>query len=66
MISPAMNDNMTRGNRTSLTETLLRLSLVKFVVNCTHHHGNTSTNSLKLKTGFDNTNYKIHNLICGK
>ena len=63
MISPAMNDNMTRGNRRSLTETLLRLSLVKFVVNCTHHHGNTSTNSLKLKTGFDNTNYETHNLI---
>ena len=66
MISPAMNDNMTRGNRRSLIETLLRLSLVKLIVNWTHHHGNTSTNSLKLKTGFDNTNYKTHNLIWGK
>ena len=63
MISPAMNDNMTRGNRRSLTETLLRLSLVKLIFNWTHHHGNTSTNSLKLKTGFDNTNNKTHNLI---
>ena len=63
MISPAMSDNMTRGNRRSLIETLLRLSLVKLIVNWTHHHGNTSTNSLKLKTGFDNTNYKTHNLI---
>ena len=63
MISPAMNDNMTRGNRRSLIETLLRLSLVKLIVNCTHHQGNTSTNSFKLKTGFDNTNHKTHNLI---
>ena len=63
MISPAMKDNMTRGNRRSLIETLLRLSLVKLIVNWPHHHENTSTNSLKLKTGFANTNYKTHNLI---
>ena len=58
-----MNDNVIRGNRRSLIETLLRLSLVKLIVNCTHHQGNTSTNSFKLKTGFDNTNHKTHNLI---
>ena len=63
MIFPAMNDNMTRGNQRSLIETLLRLSLFKLIVNCTHYHGNTSTNFLKLKTGFDNTNYKTHNLM---
>ena len=63
MISPTMNDNMTRGNRRSLIETLFRLSLVKLTVNCTHHHGNTSTNFFQLKTSFQNTNCKTHNLI---
>ena len=63
MISPAINDNMTRGNRRGLIETLLRFSLVKLIINCTHHHGNTSTNSLNLKNGFGNTYYETHNLI---
>ena len=58
-----MNNDMTCGSRRSLIEALLRLSLVKLIVNCTHHDGNTSTDPLKLKTSFDSTNYKTHNLI---
>ena len=42
MISPAMKDNMAHGNRRSWTETLLRLSLLKLIVNSTHNYGITS------------------------